>query len=42
MLKWIPNFPKQATYMVLGMYVVIALLLIFLTKGRLSYQGKAS
>ncbi len=42
MLKWIPNFPKQASYAVLGMYVVIALILVIVTKGRLSYQENQS
>lgn len=41
MLKWIPNYPKQASYTVLGMYVMIALILIFATKGRLSYKEKS-
>jgi len=42
MRQWIPNFPKQASYTVLGMYVVIALILIIVTKSRLSYKGKQS
>jgi membrane protease YdiL (CAAX protease family) len=40
MSQWIPNFPKQASYAVLVMYVVIALILIAATKGRLSYKAK--
>jgi len=39
-LKWIPNFPKAASYTVLGLYVVIALILIIATQGRLSYKEK--
>jgi uncharacterized protein len=40
MRQWIPNFPKPASYAVLGMYVVIALILIVATKGRLSYKER--
>jgi uncharacterized protein len=40
MARWVPDFPKQASYTVLGMYVVIALVLIAVTKGTLSLKEK--
>lgn len=38
MTQWIPDFPQQAQYTVLVFYIVIALILILATNGRLAYQ----
>jgi membrane protease YdiL (CAAX protease family) len=35
---WIPEFPAQAQYTVPALYVVIALAVVILTKGKLSYK----
>jgi membrane protease YdiL (CAAX protease family) len=35
---WIPEFPQQAQYTVIALYVVIALAVVVFTKGRLAYQ----
>jgi CAAX protease family protein len=36
--QWIPDFSQSAQYTVLGFYVVIALVLVLSTKGRLAYK----
>jgi membrane protease YdiL (CAAX protease family) len=38
MSTWVPNFPQQAQYTVLAFYVVIALAIVLMTKGRLAYK----
>jgi hypothetical protein len=42
MTTWIPDFPKQAQYTIIGIYVVIALVLILATQGKLAYQSNPS
>jgi uncharacterized protein len=37
---WIPNFPRPASYMVLASYLLIALILLGVTRGKLSYRKK--
>jgi uncharacterized protein len=37
---WIPNFPKPASYTVLAVYLLISLILIVVTRGKLSYRKK--
>ena len=41
-VELIPAFPEEATLFVTGVYVVIALLLVVATRGRLSYRGVPS
>ncbi len=38
MSKWISDIPQQAQYTLLGFYVVIALAVVFFSKGKLSYK----
>jgi uncharacterized protein len=41
MSRLIPNHPQDAGMIAVGVYIVVAVTLIFLTKGRLGYQASA-